>query len=129
MINLLRIKMKHLCHYICLISYTNTLQLYEYLVSSLRYYYLLFLFFFSNKIYTAVSFKIVLKSSEIKTPISPEIIRKPMIFWWFQGESKLINSVKLYIIEAKFGADLLDMPIWHKNMSRYKATRTLNSSN
>ena len=128
MINLFRIKMKHLCHCICLISYTNTLQSNEYLVSSFRYYYLLF-FFFWNKIYTAVSFKIVLKNLFIKTPISPEIIRKPLIFWWFQEESKLISSVKFYIIEAKFGANLLDMPIWHKNLIRYKATRALNSSN
>ena len=33
------------------------------------------------------------------------------------------------MLEAKFGEDRLDMLIWHKNLIRYKTTRTLNSSN
>ena len=58
-------KMKHLCHYICLISYTNILQSYDYLVLPFIHYYLLFVAF-SNKIYAPVSFKIVLKNLLIK---------------------------------------------------------------
>ena len=57
--------MKHLCHYICLISYTNILQSYDYLVLPFIHCYLLFLAF-SNKIYAPVSFKIVFKNVLIK---------------------------------------------------------------
>ena len=53
--------MKHLCHYICLISYTNILQSYDYLVLPFIHCYLLFVAF-SDKIYAPVSFKIVLKA-------------------------------------------------------------------
>ena len=42
-VNLFWIKMKHLCHYICLISYTNILQSYDYLVSPFIHCYLLFI--------------------------------------------------------------------------------------
>ena len=59
------IKMKHLCHYICLISCTNILQSYDYLVSSFIQCYLFFVIF-SNKIYALVNFKIVLKNFFIK---------------------------------------------------------------
>ena len=41
---------KNLCHYICLISYTNILQFYDYLVSSFMHCYFLFVVF-SNKIH------------------------------------------------------------------------------
>ena len=57
--------MKHLCHYICLISYTNILQSYDYLVLPFIHCYLLFVAF-SNKIYAPVSFKIVLKNLLVK---------------------------------------------------------------
>ena len=40
--------MKHLCHYICLISYTNILQSYDYLVSPFIHCYLLFVAFSNN---------------------------------------------------------------------------------
>ena len=53
-------KKKHLCHYICLVSYRNILQSYNYLVSSLIHCYLRFVVF-SNKIYAPLSGKIVLK--------------------------------------------------------------------
>ena len=52
--------MKLLCHYICLISYTNILQSYDYLVLPFIHCYLLFVAF-SDKIYAPVSFKIILK--------------------------------------------------------------------
>ena len=58
-------KMKHLCHYICLISYTNILQSYDYLVLPFTHYYLLFVAF-SDKIYALVSFKVVLNFFLIK---------------------------------------------------------------
>ena len=51
--------MKHLCHNICLISYTNILQSYEYLVLPFIHCYLLSVAF-SDKIYAPVSFNIVL---------------------------------------------------------------------
>ena len=54
-------KIKHLCHYICLISCRNILQSYDYSVSSLIHCYLHFAVF-SNKIYAPVSSKIVLKT-------------------------------------------------------------------
>ena len=50
--------MKHLCHYICLISYINILKSYDYLVSSFIHCYLLSVVF-NNKIHAPVSFKIV----------------------------------------------------------------------
>ena len=53
-------KNEDLCHYICLISYTNVLQSYDYLVLPFIHYYLLFVVF-SDKIYPPVSFKVVLK--------------------------------------------------------------------
>ena len=53
------------CHYICLISYTNILQSYDYLVLLLIHYYLIFVAF-SDKIYASVSFKIVLKICWLK---------------------------------------------------------------
>ena len=34
------------------------------------------------------------KLSELLTAISSEIIRKPMVFWYFQGEKKSNNSLK-----------------------------------
>ena len=40
------------------------------------------------------------------TSIPPEIIRKPLVFWWFQGEQKLINSLKFAQLETKFEGDL-----------------------
>ena len=52
--------MKHLCHYISLINYTNILQFYDYLVLSFIHYYLCFVAF-SRKIYAPASFKIVFK--------------------------------------------------------------------
>ena len=64
-INQFWIKMKHLCHYICLISYTNILQSYDYLVLPFIHCYLLFVAF-SDKIYAPVSFKTVLKNLLIK---------------------------------------------------------------
>ena len=57
---------RHLCHCICLISYTNILHSYDYLVSSFIDCYLLFVVF-SNKIYAPTSFKVVLKKLLIKT--------------------------------------------------------------
>ena len=53
-------KNEDICHYICLISYTNVLQSYDYLVLPFIHYYLLFVVF-SDKIYPPVGFKIVLK--------------------------------------------------------------------
>ena len=57
---LIWIKMRYLCHYICLISYTNILQSCDCLVSSFIHCYLLFVVL-SNKINAPVSFKILLK--------------------------------------------------------------------
>ena len=58
--------MKHLCHDICLIKYTNILQSYDYLDPSFIHCYLLFVVF-NNKIYAPASFKIVcIKSLLIK---------------------------------------------------------------
>ena len=34
------------------------------------------------------------------TFIPPEIIRKPYIFWWCQGEQKLTDSLKFAIIST-----------------------------
>ena len=63
--------MKHLCHYICLISYTNILQSYDYSVLPFIHHYLLFIAF-SDKIYAPVRFKIVLKNLLIQKFVKRE---------------------------------------------------------
>ena len=61
--------MKHLCHYICLISYINILKSYDYLVSSFIHCYLLSVVF-NNKIHAPVSFKIVKQEYGLKNVYS-----------------------------------------------------------
>ena len=40
------------------------------------------------------------------TFVSPEIIRKPMVFWWFRGEENFINLLKFaYYQKWHFGDD------------------------
>ena len=67
--------MKLLCHYICLISYTNILQSYDYLVLPFIHCYLLFVAF-SYKVHAPVSFNIVLKDLLIKILLNEDMAWK-----------------------------------------------------
>ena len=65
---------RHLCHCICLISYTNILHSYDYLVSSFIHCYLLFVVF-SNKIYALVLHNSKLQNC-IKNFVDQNIVKR-----------------------------------------------------